>query len=848
MAANEVGTITVRGDTRGIKKITTALREMGKRSDQTEKKASRLGKTIGRLAAGVSVGLFARAVINSTREQEQAIAQLNATLQSTGRFSEETSRALQAQAAALQKLTTFGDEAIISAQSQLLTFKELGSDVFPRATKAVLDLSAKMGTDLQSSVIQIGKALNDPTVGLTALTRVGITFTEQQKDQIKTLQKSGDILGAQKIILEELESQFEGSAEAARNTFGGALDAVKNAFGDLLEGDEATVGAATEALNQLEETLNDPALKEGFGKLITAVATSVEWLAKGVTGIVNFSETLGEFIGELVNGPTIDDPAGIRKELEAQRAELKRSEEAWIQWGAADYQEGLRARIAQLEDMLDIAEELQRTNITPEGEDVEVGVRAVAEGRIEGLDLESLDALLIEVDTTKARETLAKLREDLARDIRDAGREASEALSESVAQGSAELAGPSAEAALRYSESLQEILTWEQQLAAANELSVQNQQLLTQARENAIEVYDREIEAIEKERLEREAQLTPAQEMIAALETELELMKLGANEREREIVSRKLAGEATEEQLAQIDALILKRQEAARGIEALDEFRSASADLFVDFASGSKSMGDAFDDFARRIRQRALELIAEKLIEQIFGAFGTAGGGGGGGGFASIIGSFFGGGAAGGGPLDKDRVYRVNELGPEMLSAGGKDYLLAPEGGDVTPAKDVSNELLEKILAGQSAAGDREPSFRDRVSEMTSNVVNNNVTNNVSNVSNMAGFDDLSFREKIARMTSLVMGGGRAGGGTVYPGRLHPVNEYGPEMLSVGSRDYLLAPPQGGSITPASDVKRAENKSLTVNITVPPTTPTKTIDQAAKTFAQVQRRAETRNS
>ena len=84
----------------------------------------------------------------------------------------------------------------------------------------------------------------------------------------------------------------------------------------------------------------------------------------------------------------------------------------------------------------------------------------------------------------------------------------------------------------------------------------------------------------------------------------------------------------TEEQLAQIDALILKRQEASRGIEALDTFRSASKDLFVDFASGTKSMGDAFDDFARRLRQRALELIAEKLIEQIFGAFGTAGGGG----------------------------------------------------------------------------------------------------------------------------------------------------------------------------------------------------------------------------
>ena len=60
----------------------------------------------------------------------------------------------------------------------------------------------------------LGKALNDPIKGITALSRAGVTFTQGQKDQIKTLVESGNLLGAQKIIMGELEAQVGGTAEA----------------------------------------------------------------------------------------------------------------------------------------------------------------------------------------------------------------------------------------------------------------------------------------------------------------------------------------------------------------------------------------------------------------------------------------------------------------------------------------------------------------------------------------------------------------------------------------------------------------------------------------------------------
>jgi len=702
--ANEVGTITVRADTREVDKGTRSLRQMGEQSGRTEKqigkveKASgKLGRTLGRLAGAISVGLFARKVIENTREQEKAVAQLNATLRSTGRYSDETSQALQNQAAALQKLTTYGDESIITAQSQLLTFKELGNEVFPRATQAVLDMSAKMGTDLNGAVIQIGKALNSPIEGISALTRVGVTFSDSQKEMIKTLQKSGDILGAQEIILKELESQFKGSAEAARNTFGGALTAVSNAFNDLLEGKGGTIGGATEALNQLEETLASPEMVAAFQYLISAIATSVEWLAKGTKGFVDFGTGIGEFFGKLMNGPTIDDPAGIRKELEYSRRELKQNENAWIQWGAAEYNDKIRARIKYLEDMLALSEELNRNKPEP-------GAPAAPElPKIAGLDKpEDPDALLITVDNSKLKERLAKLSAELASDLRKIGQDASRELTDALAETSAELGGPAAEANLAYARSLEEIDNWEKALVVSNQLTADKQVELNQLRENAAQLNAQELEEIQARIAAKEAELTPTERLIESLQLELDLMKLGANEREREIVQRQLAGEATAGQLEQIDALILKRQEAQRSIETLDEIRGATQGLLLDLTDGTGSVGDAFDSMFDRIKQRALQMATEKIIESIFGAFGTAGGGAGGGTggmFASLIGGLFGGGRAQGGAVMPDRIYRVNEDGPEMLTVGGREYLMpGNRAGQVTPVNSTTNNSQKQTF------------------------------------------------------------------------------------------------------------------------------------------------------
>src|SRR5262245_66611796 len=76
-------------------------------------------------------------------------------------------------------------------------------------------MSAALGQDGKASAIQLGKALNDPIKGVTALQRVGVSFTKSQKNQIKALVESGNTLGAQKVILRELGKEFGGAAKAA---------------------------------------------------------------------------------------------------------------------------------------------------------------------------------------------------------------------------------------------------------------------------------------------------------------------------------------------------------------------------------------------------------------------------------------------------------------------------------------------------------------------------------------------------------------------------------------------------------------------------------------------------------
>lgn len=220
----------------------TALEGIGAR-------ASKAGVMIGTALAGVAVagaaGLAAAtaAGVTAAAEYQTLAAKTDAVLKSTGNAARQSVKGIQDRASALESMSGVDETLIINGQNVLATFTQVqdrvgaGNDIFSQATARALDMSVALGTDLQTANIQLGKALNDPVKGITALSKAGVSFTAQQKDQIKTLVAHGDVLGAQKVILSELTKEFGGAAKAAGEGFEGSMarakDAVSDTFRDI---------------------------------------------------------------------------------------------------------------------------------------------------------------------------------------------------------------------------------------------------------------------------------------------------------------------------------------------------------------------------------------------------------------------------------------------------------------------------------------------------------------------------------------------------------------------------------------------------------------------------------------
>jgi hypothetical protein len=308
---SQIGEISVRitADSgnleQGLKRSRKAVGDTSKELDKGAgffKKYEGAIKAAASAAAAYAVSVGVKKIIANTVEQERAVAQLDQALRSTGRYTPELSKEMQTLAASLQQVSTFGDEAIIRAQGLLLTFTKVGGETFPRATQAILDMSTAMQMDLKSATLQVGKALNDPILGVTALSRAGIQFSQQQRDVIKNLVDTNRVAEAQTLILKELETQFGGSALAARNTLGGALDSLKNAFGDLLEGSGGSLKDVTQSINDLTDLLNDEQTKAAFASITSGVLTLTSVFIDGLVATNDFAKGLGILLGRAVAG------------------------------------------------------------------------------------------------------------------------------------------------------------------------------------------------------------------------------------------------------------------------------------------------------------------------------------------------------------------------------------------------------------------------------------------------------------------------------------------------------------------------------------------------------------------
>lgn len=276
-----------------------------------------LGPLFAGVLAGIGVKDFLGDALGEARESQKVGALTANVIKQTGGAAKITAAQVGDLAEAISKKAGVDDEAVQQGSNLLLTFKNVrneagkGSDVFNRATQAAVDLSAAGFGSVDGAAKMLGKALNDPLKGISALGRAGVTFTEGQKKQIEAMVKAGDVLGAQKIIMKEVESQVGGAAAASAT----AGDKVKVAFGNLQE----SIGTALlpvldrlgqwfldkglPALMRFGGWLSDklwPALKEGWQIILPGVQRALSILSGSVDSGSLSWEAIGKVITEKV--------------------------------------------------------------------------------------------------------------------------------------------------------------------------------------------------------------------------------------------------------------------------------------------------------------------------------------------------------------------------------------------------------------------------------------------------------------------------------------------------------------------------------------------------------------------
>lgn len=274
---------------RDVAKTTKAIKQRGQDIVDFGQKMS--------VAVTLPLAALAKSAVDGFIEQKKAMADVEAALRSMGNASGKTAEELAKTADQIEADSLYDAEIVLKqVTAQLLTFGRISGQEFDRAQQAAVDLAARLDGDLQSAAIMVGKALNDPVKGLTALSKAGIQFSPAQKALIKSLVETGQVAEAQRIILKELETQFRGAAAAAADetpwraaqvAIGQAMDAIGEAVLPIVKTLSEGVTAVANEFNKLSPEMKQTIIVAGgvaaaIGPVLIVMGTLIQSTA-GIT-------------------------------------------------------------------------------------------------------------------------------------------------------------------------------------------------------------------------------------------------------------------------------------------------------------------------------------------------------------------------------------------------------------------------------------------------------------------------------------------------------------------------------------------------------------------------------------
>lgn len=400
---------------------------------------------------------------------------------------------------------------------------------------------------------------------------------------------------------------------------------------------------ATEALNSFADLVTDPSFIDGIGTLAGALADTAAGFGLIISQASAAANSMRSFSEEQGDSQLDRRLAALNTSINAARrangGELPANFEITMPNVARDIAE--RERIIREQRRRILAERGVGEFITPDN----LGTAAKPPSASRSQPSDALAALR-EAQATAERQSRAQTAE------RDA-----------------------AAAATKRQEQAQ------RELAAAMDKEIEANRKLAEARADLNDKLDEETAA-------RAESMSSAKALVQDLEFELALMRMTNEERATAIQLRGLDADAITEYGDRIRELNDQLAEQQRQIQFDDDIRRGFEDTFASIIDGSKSAKDALSDLASYISQLIAQRLSEQLVDSLFGKPGSSLGSSGNG-FGQLVGNFFGslfgGPRAAGGFVAPGKMYEVAERGPELLTVGGRQYLLpTATGGMVT--------------------------------------------------------------------------------------------------------------------------------------------------------------------
>lgn len=200
-------------------KASSALKETGKQTSTTTSLFNKLGAQIAAAFSVAAVISWSKTTLDAYKEQEKALTQLRASLETVANEGTQAFGKLVSQAERLQKVSIFSDEQIEQTQTALVNFG-LTSRQVEILTARIVDFASRTGKSLEESTGIFLRAIQGQTRGLID---AGAKFDD-----------TGSRIGNFNALLQATE-KFAGGASTALKTQAGELTNIGNQIDDLNE-------------------------------------------------------------------------------------------------------------------------------------------------------------------------------------------------------------------------------------------------------------------------------------------------------------------------------------------------------------------------------------------------------------------------------------------------------------------------------------------------------------------------------------------------------------------------------------------------------------------------------------